>query len=263
MGVHNINQIILSCNEDPTYMSFWKPVSWAYRKIFPDVKIHLAFLTKRGEDDELVKDFRRYGEVTLFKPVDDVPEFGQAKMIRFILASRQGNDVCYIDDIDLFPLREDFITDKTSKRPKDYLLCVGGEVYNNNGCYPVSQMTAEGYVWKSFVNPNDLSYEDLIRSFKGVHKFDRREDIMIPLDFSIDSYFSDERLMRRLISINGVKKFEQRRGYDHYLDATIDRAKWEVIQEKLDAHGYFNAHGIRPYDEEAYQPLLKYIANNY
>lgn len=263
MGVHNIDQIILSCNEDETYMSFWKPIAWAYKKIFPDVKIHLAFLTNRSEDDELVKDFRQYGKVTLFKPVEDIPEFGQAKMIRFILASQQGNDVCYIDDIDLFPLREDFITDKTSQRPKGYLLCVGGEVYNNNGCYPVSQMTAEGYLWRQFINPKGLTYEALIRSFKGEVMFDKREDIMIELDFSKDSYFSDERLLRRLIHNNPVPKFELKRGYDHYLDATLDRAKWEVVQEKLDAHGYFNAHGVRPYTEEAYEPLRKYIQGNY
>lgn len=263
MGVHSIDQIILSCNEDPNYSSHWKYAAWAYHKMFPNVKVHLAFLTNRGEDDELVKEFRKYGTVTLFKPIEDVPEFGQAKMIRFILASKQGNDVCYIDDVDIFPLRDDFITDKTSKRPKEHLLCVGGEVYNNNGCYPVSQMTAEGYIWKKFINPNDLSYEALIRSFKGGIMFDKREDIMIPLDFSIDSYFSDERLLRRLIHNNPVKKFEMKRGYENYLESTVDRAKWNIDIDKLYAHGYYNAHGLRPYDNEAYMPLLKYINDNY
>lgn len=265
MGVHNIDQIILSCNEDETYMSFWKPVAWAYKKIFPDVEIHLAFLTNRSEDDDLVKEFRGYGKVTLFKPLPDVSEFGQAKMIRFILASEQDKDVCYIDDIDIFPLNKSFITDKTNKRKKDHLLCVGGEVYHNNGCYPVSQMTAEGYLWKALINPHNLSYKELINTFKGNIMLDEREDIMIETDFSKDRYFSDERLIRRLLMYSPIKNLvqEMQRGYENFLDSTLDRYKWDVSLQKLNNHGYFNAHGIRPYKEEEYLPLKKYIEDNY
>lgn len=260
-----INQIILSTNEDRTYCEFWEPVAYAYKKMFPDVVVHLAFLTDREETDPLVVEYRKHGRVTLFKPRKDVPEFGQAKMIRFILASMQGNEVCYIDDIDIFPLVKTFITNKTDKRPANRLLCVGGEVYNNNGCYPVSQMTAEGYVWKNLINPKDLSYNDLIETFIGNVQFDKREDIMIELDFAKDSYFSDERLIRRLRHENPVPIFEMRRGYNNFLDATLDRYAWDVNLEKLNNHVYQNAHGIRPYGNnvEEYKPLLQYIDKNY
>ncbi len=260
-----INQIILSTNEDPTYSTFWPAVSYAYKKMFPECTIHLAFLTDREENDPLVQEFRTHGKVTLFRPVKDIEEFGQAKMIRFILASEQGDDVCYIDDIDLFPLVKSFITDKTDKRPAGKLLCVGGEVYQNNGCYPVSQITAEGYVFKKFINPNNLSYPDLIHSFVGNVMFDRREDIKIELDFAKDNYFSDERLIRKLRTINPVPVFEQPRGYSDFLDATLDRYAWEVNADKLKNHGYVNAHGIRPYSKnvEEYKPLLEYIDTNY
>lgn len=260
-----INQIILSTNEDRTYCEFWEPVSYAYRKMFPDAVVHLAFLTDRDENDPLVLEYRKHGKVTLFKPRKDVPEFGQAKMIRFILASEQGDDICYIDDIDLFPLVKTFITDKTDKRPAGHLLCVGGEVYGNNGCYPVSQMTAEGHVWKKVINPNNLSYNDLIETFIGNVKFDRREDITIELDFAKDSYFSDERLIRRLRSESPVPVFEMRRGYNNFLDATLDRYAWDVNMEKLHSHVYQNAHGIRPYGNnvEEYKPLIEYIDKYY
>lgn len=260
-----INQIILSSNEDPTYLEFWKPVSWAYKKMYPDVKVHLAFLTDRNEDDELVKDLRQYGEVTLFKPVNHISEFAQAKMIRFLLASQQGEDVCYIDDIDLFPLSSGFIDWKVGNRPKDKLLCVGGEVYHNNGCYPVSQMTAEGYVWKALINPSNLSYEELIEEWDRPHVFDHRERISTKLDFSQDSYFSDERLIRRLNAERHVPKYEMPRGYTNYMESTLDRADWKLDQNKLDNHVYLNAHGLRPYSQykDKYEPLIKYINDNY
>jgi hypothetical protein len=267
-----VNQIILSCNEDPVYMEFWKPVSQAYKKMFPNVKVHLAFLTNRDENDPLVKEFREYGEVTLFKPLPDIPEFGQAKMIRFILASQQGNDVCYIDDIDLFPLSKDFIADKLIRRPWGVLLCVGGEVYGFNGCYPISQMTAEGNVWKKFINPRSESYDVILRSFKDRAFYDFRENIMIETDYSKDRYFSDERLLKRLLVENPVPKLELKRGYYDYLDATIDRHTlnketdvWEFDKEKLKNHGYVNCHGARPYSKykDYYIPMIEYIENNY
>ena len=223
MGDHNINQIILSCNEDPTYKDFWGMVATAYKKMFPDVRVHLAFLTWRDETDPMVEYMRTFGDVTLFQPVTDVPEFSQAKMIRFILASQQGEDVCYIDDIDLFPLRRDFITNKTSKRTKDHLLCVGGEVYNHGGCYPASQMTAEGYTWKRFINPTVKTYRGLRDEWKGNTRLDKRENVCIKLDWAADDYFSDERLLRRLLKLNPTPKQEMERGYNDYLEATIDR----------------------------------------
>lgn len=269
-----INQIILSCNEDPIYSEFWTPVSYAYRKMFPEAQVHLAFLTNRAEDDELVKEMRTHGKVTLFKPVDDVPEFGQAKMIRFLLASMQGDDVCYIDDIDLFPLRRDFITNKTELRPPGFMLCVGGEVYNHIGSYPISQMTAEGHVWKSVVNPHLKTYRELMDEWSGDVMFDRRENIKIVNNFAVDDYFSDERLLRRLIEVSPVEiqKIEMERGYKDYAVDTIDRAvapingsAYNYDIEKLKAGGYVNAHCSRPYSRciEEMNPLLEYIKTNY
>jgi hypothetical protein len=199
--------------------------------------------------------------------VPDLQEFTQAKLIRFILASQQGNAVCYIDDIDLFPLKKSFITDKTRLRKKDHLLCVGGEVYNNNGCYPVSQMTAEGYIWKKFINPFDYDYWKLIEFYLSIPVlYDKREDLNIPLNFDIDSYFSDERFLRKLIVLYPVDKVELSRGYDDFMTATLDRYDWTKFdQSKLDNHGYENAHGRRPYSKYKadYTPLLEYIDNNY
>lgn len=260
----NIDRIILSCNEDMTYMSFWKPVAAAYKKIFPNVKICLAFLTYRDRGDPLVQDFMQYGEVTLFKPTAGVQQFAQAKMIRFILAAECGDDVCYVDDIDLFPLSKKFITDKTYQRPRGHLLAVGGEVYHNNGCYPVSQMTAEGSVWRTFINPKGMDYPNVMEYYERlIPKFDRRENVNIPLDMAADNYFSDERLIRRLVTDNPVPVFEMERGYSNYMDATLDRADWKMNVDKLMNHGFVNAHGIRPYDKAEYQPLVDYIEKNY
>lgn len=256
-------QIILSCNNDPKYKSFWPAVRWAYEKMGFDV--HLAYVTNGPLDLD--------GNVHIFKPVPDVPEGNQGKFARFFLASHMGESVCYIDDIDLFPLDLNFIVKKVAQRPIGVLLCVGAEVYAYNGCYPISQMTAEGYVWKKFINPNDLTFAECVRSYKDKAWFDDRENINIWPEHSAkreDYYFSDERLIKRLIFENPVPKIELKRGYEDYLEATIDRAtfnkdanSWVYDRDKLKAGGYVNAHCIRPYSVEHMQPLIDYINDHY
>jgi|SRR5688572_2309530 len=272
------DKIILSSNEDPTYFEFWPIVSWAYKKMFPTVEVCLAFVTKRGETDSVVIEARKHGTVVLFRPIDDVPEGHQAKVARFILASQHdGDDVCYIDDIDLFPLRADFITNKLDYwNDFEYsLLCVGGEVYGFTGTYPISQMTADGWTWKQFINPNDLPYDQLIRSWKDKAQFDDRENINIWPDMvgdRVDYYFSDERLLKRLLFENPVPKLELQRGYEKYLESTLDRHTvnketgiWEFSKQKLKNGEYVNAHCPRPYSKykDQFQPLIDYINENY
>ncbi len=264
-----IDQIILSSSEHKDYIEFWEPVATAYKKMFPDVKVHLALLSSRREDDKILARMREFGDVTVFNPLPHVQEFAQAKLIRFILAARQGNDVCYIDDIDLFPLKKSFITDKVSKRPKGYMLCVGGEVYQNNGCYPVSQMTAEGDTWKRLINPKGLGYWDLLESWLSLPIiFDKMEHLNHPQDWYNWKCFSDEKFLRKLRNEckNPPPIFEMERGYSDFMTATLDRADWKQFnQEKLDNHVYENAHGRRPYltFKDDYVPLIKYINDNY
>lgn len=260
----SIDKIILSTNDDPKYVGFFPYVAYAYKKMFPDVEICLAYLTHKSYSDGVVQQFSEYGTVKIYKPVSWLPEFGQAKMARFLMASEQGDAVCYIDDIDLFPLSKTFITDKTDKRPKDHLLCVGGEVYGNNGCYPLSQITTEGYNYKKIFNPNDLDYENVMEwYYKTPVMFDLRENIGVINDFAKDIYFSDERLIRRLRQSAGVPVFEQPRGYDNFMVATLDRYDWKIDLDKLKAHKYLNAHCSRPFDIRDCEPLMDYINQNY
>jgi len=267
-----IDKIILSCNEDTTYSSFWPEVATAYKKMFPECEIHLAFVTHRDTLDPLVEYFGKFGTVTTLKPFSRFPEFGQAKMARFFLAAQMEDAVCYIDDIDLFPLSKAFITDKTDKRPKDHLLCVGGEVYNNNGCYPISQITAEGYIFKKFINPNSLDWHNAIEFWwqEGMTHFEDKENIGLVYDFAKDVYFSDERLIRALRKYNPVDIHEEPRGYggnvSEILDITLDRMDWNMTEErlqKLKDHKYVNAHGSRPFDFNEYKPLIDYVHENY
>lgn len=264
-----IDKIILSSTDDAKYIDFWPLVSRAYAKILK-IPVLLAFVTEKEEHDEYVSYLRQFGEVVLFKPVEGIPVANQSKIARHYLASLQKENVCYIDDIDLFPLNKDFIVNKVADRPKWHLLCVGAEfwAYGNNGCFPVSQLTSEGLIFKDLFNPRNLSFSDLIKSFVGIKKFhEHKEDISNSLSSEDGNCFSDEYLIRYLRSVNPVKELHKTRGFD-WETQTIDRAFWKRFdQNKLDNHQYLFAHCVRPinfeHNREKIQPLIDYVDKNY
>jgi len=263
----SFRQIVVSSNCDPTYLEFWEPVAWSYKRMFPDVTVHLALLADLGEDDPVVVEARRHGKVTVVRPNPRHQEFGAAKMLRYYVASLQPPDeVIYIEDIDVIACHKGFITDKTEARPKGHLLCVGSEVYQHGGTYPASQHTAEASVFKTFINPHNKSFDELMDEWSSEDvMFDRRENMGITIDWAADSYPSCERLLRRLIFLNPVPKFEMERGYTDFMESTVDRADWKIDMDKLYRGEYLSTHCLRPYSayKAEIQPVLDYIERRY
>lgn len=261
MSFIEINKIILSCNDDPMFFEFFPIVATAYKKI-TNLPVLLAFVTNRNENDELVQEFRKYGEVFLYKPVDGIPTSNQGKMARHYLASKQGEDICYIDDIDLIPLNKEFIAKKVAGRPKWHLLCVGAEfwAYGNNGCFSISQMTSEGLIFKDLFNPHNYDWEGFLRQFVGFAKMHpSREDISNSLPMEEGNGFSDEYLIRALRSINTVKEIHKPRDYN-WETQTIDRAFWDRIDlQKLYNHEYIFAHCVRPISDPIHKKRIQVI----
>ena len=258
----SIDRIVLSTDENETYIQFWPLVATAWKKYFPEVNVTLAFLTNRTEDDKLIQEMKRYGEVRIVNPVEDIPLANQAKMARHIVASMCGDDVCCLHDIDSCPLQREYTENFTSKREKNTILRVGKEVFDggpHNGKFPMSHITAEGYIWKEIINPYDLNTEELINSWRETSVFDIKEDINQP-----PQIFSDESLIRVLLDRWTSKKFtDVERGVNIQED-WIDRSWWMVDVDKLNKGEYVEANLLRPFSRywEHIKPVVKYICEN-
>jgi hypothetical protein len=263
------DRVIVS-SDDSHFIDFWPIVCKSWEKYFPKVKISLAFVTDRIEDDDLIKRIKKYGDVHLFPIVGGIPTPNLAKMARHILAGRFGQEICMIEDIDTIPLQQNFVIDRLSKREVGKLLFIGREVYKGNGTdegkFPISNITGESFLFQKIVNPHNLSDEDLFKSWCGIKVFDHKESIDNIPDLSGWKGFSDESLWRVLLHNHGLDEEQYcfiERGVDIH-KYWIDRSWWVIEQNMLVNDKYVLCNFLRPFGDNYHliEPIVKYIFND-
>jgi hypothetical protein len=251
-----MNRVLLSTNEDQTYLNFFPIVAKAWKKFF-NIPVALAFVTNRSEDDPVIVKMRKYGDVHLFKPVDNIPIGNQAKMARFYIAKYYKNEVCMVNDIDTAPLSTGYFHRVLSHRKPNTVLAVGAEVYKNSpdeGKFPMGEITAEGWLFQKVVNPLDLCFKDYILSFKDIRVYDHKEAI------NTKGEFSDESLMRVLLSKHNIPISHTPRDVD-ISQYWIDRSWWRIDNNKLKSDKYVLVNFLRPltHNFNAIKPVIDHI----
>lgn len=242
-----LDRIIISSNEDRTYIDFWKIQLLSHKIFFPNVKLTLALLTNKEENDELITKMIDAGlEVRLYKPALDIPLANQAKVLRYYCASEFEEQVSLISDIDTIPLQSKYINNIVSKRQKNKLLAVGKEVLANTphaGKFPAHHTCGEGKLFKQMYNPNNLPFQECIKSYIGLRKYDHKENIA-----NHPSTFSDESLNRAVINIHKVDVQDITRDINIH-SQWLDRSWWYVDNKKLYEDYYIEANLLRPLND--------------
>lgn len=238
---------VIVSTDDSHFYQYVPIVAAAWKKFFPAVKLHIAFVTDRKEDNSLVVRMKQHGIVHLFPTIEGIPTCNHAKLARLILAGRFTNAVCMVEDVDTIPLQREFYFDRTSRRKKDHLLLVGCEVYDEGcrGQAPMSTITAEGHIFKAILNPSNLSDVELLKSWESAHE--------LP--------FSDEELLRELIAEWKCPKIMRvDRAVDIFKD-WVDRSWWSIDEHKLNAGGYTTCNFLRPFLDHyaSIEPVVLYI----
>lgn len=255
------DRIIVSC-DDTEFKQYWYIVYKAWKKFYPTIKTTLGFVTNRDYNDELVMEMKKhYDDVIILKPVENVPTANQAKVARHYLATTYNSEVCMVEDIDTIPLQKEFIDRITSSRKPETLLAVGYEILENtehHGKFPISNMTAESYIYQKFFNPKKLSWEELIKSFIDLRKFDHKEAINVDKNI-----FSDESLVRVLVSRWSPDFYNitrVRRDVDIF-NYWIDRSWWKIDLNKLNNGEYVFCNFLRPFKDNyvKIKPVVDYI----
>ena len=251
-----IDNFITSVNNNNIYSSFIELVSIDYMQNF-NSKLHIAFIDYTEDEVEQYKDICI---PHMFNTLDNVDSGVQAKATRMWLASEiEGNNM--IVDIDMFILDKQFVIDEVSKIPEDKVFAWAWNAYseettNTKWLMPFS--TANNNVWKSIVNPDDLGYVDLFKSWSNIRYYDDKEDVTNQF-----LNFSDESLLRGLVfktKSNDTISYVTRDDYVNFsAQKRMDRARWYIDHDKLHANYYIDCWSKRPLNVNEMKPVLNYL----
>lgn len=260
-------RVILSSNVNPKYLQFWPLVSYAWKKLF-NMQPWLALVVDDYDEAEAygMHPLMAHGNIVVYTAIKDIPECNQAKVARYFLASKwNDNSVVMTNDMDLLPLQTAYGDSLFKQRPAGHLMTIGSELYTGpeKGKFTAGYLTAESSVWRSLVNPSNLEWDGFIKSFVGMKKFDHKEDIARNVFHEDPDTFSDESLLRALLSINPVPMIRLPIGFWPYTLRALDRSNWQFDPKKLADGTYVEAHLLRPWSsyETQLQPLVDYIKN--
>jgi len=256
------DRIILSSDDNPKFIEFWPLVSQGWRKFFGDIEIWLVLVGNCGQRQ--IADLKQHGYVEVYPPVPGVPMPNQAKIARYHLAATWNDDsVNMINDVDLLPLQTTYVCDLLRKRPPGHLLTVGHELYigAEHGKFTVGYLTAESALWRKLVNPLNYDWAFWVRSFAGMRVHDHKEDVMRGVHHEDPDTFSDESLLRALLTLNPVPAIHQDRGFAPYTARALCRANWMFDPKKLLDGTYIEAHLPRPWHQhqDKIKPLVDYL----
>ena len=264
-----ITKIITAINENDTYTGFIPLMSLAWQKL-TQIEPVIGFVTFRNENDEFVKKIKKFGDVRLFEPIDNIDSGIQAKITRMYLASSKEffEENCMIVDVDMIPLSKD-VMGVFEEAPENHLVKWGYDhpAFNEGtpdyGKWPMDRTTASGKIFNDIINPLNLEYRELLKSWGGCKKHGK-EDVTLPFNM-----FSDESLLRLLYENWGEREtktycLSRLKLEDRLLCRRLDRAypeQWVGLLGKLRENKFIEMHGARPFLEylHLYREILEHL----
>lgn len=249
-----IDNVIMSSNEDPTYLDYWPMVAGAWKALGFD-----PWLALISADEELGTVQREHGRVWQLDPVEGMPDGHLAKVSRLMLAAHLDGE-SLLSDVDMMPLAgmRDYLDMPARRRKPGQLVVYGADAYKDwaKDRYPICYLLAERQTWRQIVNPEGPSVADLLERWRGPKGLDHRDDPW-------GEVFSDESLLQWLLrKWNKPKRVvEVNRGMmdwsKEFTDAAgitpigipkgrINRGVWTFDTDELDAGLYIDAHLPRP-----------------
>lgn len=232
-----LNRVILACDANPTYIDFWPLVAQAWTRLV-GIRPTLALIA----NDTVAVD-ESLGDVVRFQPIEGVPTWFYAQVIRLFLPVLFQDDHCLISDIDMLPLNKHYFTNSVAPYADDtFVVYRDGAYGTQDRRYPMCYLAAQG---KTFSEVFGISTREEIQAL--VADWWRRfgyNGTEETLDWNTDELL----LYRRLHAWHGYRTRCKRLG--HNVGPRIDRSNWTYNRQLLAQGNYYiDSHMVRPYQQ--------------
>lgn len=227
--------IVLSCNDNPTYSGFIEPVCKYYMNL--GYRVHLALV---GFDCGV-----KCTSKVVYPLVDGVDSGIQAKMARSYYATQLDNTIYTIMDIDQFLIRTDWYMSLLIKNQEKLisgnadLMAVGANVYKNTehvGKWPMAFTASTPHGFRKILECGDMSWEQFILKYKIIsNPIDKKEQFSNPFNS-----FSDESFYRYRVNISNANVIHEDipNGFFMKWRHRLDRTEGTMVDFQTEHFGY-------------------------
>tara|TARA_R100000805_G_C3585093_1_gene88037 strand:+ start:230 stop:961 length:732 start_codon:yes stop_codon:yes gene_type:complete len=225
-----IDKVIMSCDDNPLYADFWKPVSEVWKKRF-DIDPVLIYFGDNKLDET-------FGQVIPVKPIEGIPSYAQAQWARFWFPTLELNTVQIISDIDMFPISRSFFIDQLEAIPDDQYV----HLFGNHRPVPMCYHVAKGSRFKKVLQLDDTFENSIKRAYNS--------DTYTATHMGFDKWGFDESYSTKLIEEYDGKDLMLLNNPSPVVGITrLDRSAWEVNYSQERLKSYNDCHSLRPYAE--------------
>ena len=164
--------VLTAVNMNPVYYRFVPFFIKAWKKLFPDINIHIVVIA-----DELIDELKPYSNyIKLFKPIENVSTAFTAQTIRILypalLTDAKGGIL--ITDMDMIPMGKKYYTEQIKDIDNDKFVC-----YRPLSCVGEKEMVicyniAHSNIWSEIFNIKNEN--DIINTLNSITSNNIYED---------------------------------------------------------------------------------------
>ena len=222
-----IDRVILSTNVSHDYIQFWPLIAKVWKEKM-GIQPTLALI---GDEDVQVDE--SLGDVVRFKPIEGVPTWFYAQIVRLLFPAYFPNDICMISDIDMLPLNRNYF-EQSMEFITDPAALVIFRDKSASDRYPMCYIAGRG-----------LTFQELF-NLESLDQIPNRVTEWFKL--GLDWYTDETVLYRAITNWSKYHTHVAKLGYGDEQEADrICRSKWQYDLDTLRSGGYVDAHLPRPY----------------
>jgi len=240
-----IDRVILTSNNNPTYLQFWPLVARAWRDRI-GIKPTLFLVS-----DESIEIDETIGDVIRVHTIEGVSTANHAQILRLLAPIYFEEEICLISDIDMLPLNRDYFIKSVEKIPDDRFVVYRDAAYGDSKRFPMCYNAGKGKLFKSIFNISSI--DEIPQKIKGW--------INWWISQGGTAWDTDEVVL--FTHVRGWEQFAHQCIFLHHtsmVEQRIDRADWRYDKEKLKNNYYIDAHMVRPLD--TYRKEIEELAHD-
>lgn len=237
-----IDTVIMSCDTNPFYLDFWKPVSKVWFQ-YIGIKPLLILLS----DNKQVDISTEYGNVEIIQPDKNIPINTQAQMARLWRCAQESSKVFLTSDIDMIPCSKQYFHSINN---------IDNNIFfnlNTNGSYlPICYQGGMGSTFAEILDINNITLSELCyreiqnakSSAKQLHNLENNGGTNMQY-WGLDEEF----LQRKTLIFKDNTRIKNILRPGGFCARRIDRGNWQYDINQLISGFYNDCHSLRPYNQ--------------